>query len=284
MTYYQVNPHPALQPFVESIGIQESDELSSGTTTVLPTTCMDMLFHYRDQFIQHHEAGDSTEPTSYLCGQLTRPLTVSAAGRTGIVVVSFYPWALPAFTRVNPSAFTDLSVPLAEIFCRSLIEEVQDRIFHSQDANERIRVVERFLLKVLQTSSVNCFEVCAVNRINAAMGSIRIGQLARSLDISPRQLNRRFLQVVGLSPKKFSAINRFQKALLFKHSGWSTGDVLAETGYYDQAHFIHDFQRYAQSSPEQIFSADADTPLMKQFNPVNRAGNVTHFYNTLYLQ
>jgi AraC-like DNA-binding protein len=148
-------------------------------------------------------------------------------------------------------------------------------------------VVERFLLKVLQASTANCLEVCAVNRINGAMGSIRIGQLARSLDISPRQLNRRFLQVVGLSPKKFSAINRFQKALLFKHSGCSTGEVLAETGYYDQAHFIHDFQRYARSSPEQVFSRDGrdvDTPLMKQFNPVNRERNMTHFYNTLYLQ
>jgi len=273
-----------LQPFVESIGIQESDELSSGTTTILPTTCMDMLFHYRDQFIQHHEDGDCTEPTSYLCGQLTRPLTVSAAGRTGIVIVSLYPWALPAFTRVNSSMFTDSSVPLSELFCPDLIEEVQDRIFYSQDVNERISVVERFLLKVLRAPGVNCLEVCAINRINEAMGSIRIGQLAGSLDISPRQLNRRFLQVVGLSPKKFSAINRFQKALLFKHSGWSTGEVLAETGYYDQAHLIHDFQRYAQSSPEQFFSRNADTPLMKQINPINRTRNVTHFYNTMYLQ
>ena len=284
MTYYRIKPHPALQPFVESIGIQESDELSAGTTTVLPTTCMNILFHYRDRFIQHHGAGNSTEPTSYLCGQLTRPLTESAAGRTGIVIVSFYPWALPAFTRVNPSEFTDLTVPLSELFCPRLIEEVQDRIIHSQDAKDRVRVVERFLLKIYKACSVNQLEVCAVNRINGGMGSIRIDRLARSLEISPRQLNRRFLQVVGLSPKKFSAINRFQKALLFKHSGWSTGDVLAETGYYDQSHFIHDFQRYAQSSPEQIFSEDADTPLMKQFNPINRARKVTYFYNTLYLQ
>ncbi len=281
MTYCRVKPHPALQPYVDSIGIQESDELSSSATIVLPTTCMNMLFHYRDRFIQHHKDGDRIEPNSYLSGQRTRPMRVSASGRTGIIVVSLYPWALPAFTRLNSSEFTDLCVPLSAIFCPWLVEEIEDRIFHSEDAQARMKVVEHFLLRVFETPDIDRRVVCAVNRINSRMGSERIRELASYLDISRRQLNRQFLPVVGLSPKKFAAINRFQKAMFFRQSGLTTEDVLNRTGYYDQAHLIHDFARYAEISPQQIFTGNVDTPLMKHFN---LTGKVAHFYNTLYLQ
>ena len=120
--------------------------------------------------------------------------------------------------------------------------------------------------------------------MNRSIGSERIKKLATSLDISTRQLNRKFLRVIGISPKKFTAINRFQKALFLKQSGANTQDVLTHTGYYDQAHFIHDFQQYGDSSPEHIFSSEKDSLLMRHFNPVCQSKNVTHFYNMLYLQ
>ena len=245
---------------------------------------MEMLFHYRDRFIQHRGDGVSTEPVSYLCGQRTRPLRVSATGRTGIVVASFYPWALPAFVHLPASEFTDLCVPLTDLFCPQLVEETQDKIFSAKNPRDRIAAVENLLIKMLTERTIDQRVICAINRVNRRMESERIDKLARSLDVGTRQLNRKFLQVVGISPKKFTAINRFQKALLLKHSGAATQDVLTRTGYYDQAHFIHDFQQYGDSSPEQIFGNKQDSPLMQHFNPVHQIKEVTHFYNTLYLQ
>ena len=284
MTYYRITPHPVLRPFVESLGIQESDDVSTNTTCVLPTTCTEMLFHYRDRFIQHHTDGVSPEPLSYLCGQRTRPLRVSATGRTGIVVASFYPCALPAFVNMPASEFTDLCVPLSDLFCPSLVEETQDKIFLAKNTQDRITAVESLLINMLTTRNIDRRVVCAVNRVNRTMGSERIDGLAWSLDISTRQLNRKFLQIVGISPKKFAAINRFQKALFLKQSGATTQDVLTRTGYYDQAHFIHDFQQYGDESPELIFSRGQDSLLMQHFNPIHHNNGMTHFYNTLYLQ
>ena len=66
---------------------------------------------------------------------------------------------------------------------------------------------------------------------------------------------RRFIQLfgeqVGLTPKIFSRVSRFQRVVQIAHGAreidWA--DLALDCGYYDQAHFIHDFQSFAGITP-----------------------------------
>ena len=81
-------------------------------------------------------------------------------------------------------------------------------------------------------------------------GRITIDRLANSAGISSRQLERRFLTDVGLGPKLFCRILRFQevfRAVAGNPAGWAA--LAVDCGYYDQAHLIRDFQEFAHQTP-----------------------------------
>ncbi len=77
-----------------------------------------------------------------------------------------------------------------------------------------------------------------------AGGLIKINELANQVFVSKRQLERIFLDEIGIRPKDFTKIIRFQKILSIKQKdkGMSLTSLAYEGGYSDQAHFIRDFK------------------------------------------
>src|SRR5580658_741205 len=82
-------------------------------------------------------------------------------------------------------------------------------------------------------------------------GNVRIPGLAREAGLSMRQFERCFAQQVGVHPKLFARIVRFEAALDSKarSSGKSWTDVAQEFGYYDQMHLVHDFEGFTGGTP-----------------------------------
>ena len=99
----------------------------------------------------------------------------------------------------------------------------------------------------------------AVARIENSKGSVDVAVLARELALSTRQLERRFLAAVGLSPKK-SVVSR-GLAVCLRPLG-SRPVIGCETavscGFYDQAHLIRDCRRLVGVTPANLLGADAD--------------------------
>jgi transcriptional regulator GlxA family with amidase domain len=94
----------------------------------------------------------------------------------------------------------------------------------------------------------------------AAQGSIPIVDLARDSGLGFRQFERRFLQHIGLQPKLFSRIARFQSTLDAKigspRRSWL--DIAHSQGYHDQMHMIRDFHGLAGDAPGEILAAIGD--------------------------
>jgi transcriptional regulator GlxA family with amidase domain len=89
-------------------------------------------------------------------------------------------------------------------------------------------------------------------------GLVSVDQLASSAGVSSRQLERRFLQEVGVGPKLLARIVRFQqvfRAVDQLNPAWAT--VAVECGYYDQAHLIRDFNQFAQQTPAVLFASQS---------------------------
>jgi AraC-like DNA-binding protein len=87
-------------------------------------------------------------------------------------------------------------------------------------------------------------------------GDISVDELSGKLNINRRKLERRFSEVIGLSPKQLSKIIRLQSTLklLSKDPNYSLTTAAIEGNYYDQAHFIHDFKEFTGLSPKQFFA------------------------------
>ena len=80
-----------------------------------------------------------------------------------------------------------------------------------------------------------------------------MAELSRKLGFSQEHLIRRFREQVGLTPKAYANILRFEHALAqarAKTGHWS--EIALNCGYYDQAHLVRDFQRYAGRAPASL--------------------------------
>jgi len=94
-----------------------------------------------------------------------------------------------------------------------------------------------------------------IREVYLAKGRITVDDLSRQFHISTRTLQRAFKTVLGISPREFIKITRFQQVLKKLQESTPRESLLRiafETGYYDHAHLTHDFKRYAGLNPVDI--------------------------------
>jgi AraC-like DNA-binding protein len=132
-------------------------------------------------------------------------------------------------------------------FCFSKMKkEIEPLLFNLDSMSERISVTEKFLIRHFYAEKYSAPVMQAVNEILCRRGNIRIEQLTADMHISSRQLERLFLSRMGISPKKFASLVRYQYVwndVLFR-PGFNIQDEVYESGYSDQAHLLHEFKKY----------------------------------------
>jgi AraC-like DNA-binding protein len=103
-----------------------------------------------------------------------------------------------------------------------------------------------------------------------------VGQLARALEISERQFERRFLAYAGATPKQFARTLRVEMAIAARHRGATWVDIAPHVGFNDQAHMIRDFKTLSGMTPE-AFMRRAFAGALRGYNT---ALAMSGFYNT----
>src|SRR5262249_12610058 len=100
--------------------------------------------------------------------------------------------------------------------------------------------------------------VDAVDRLIAAEAPITVSSLAAELGTSPRHLHRRFLALVGVSPKRLERLARFARA--WRQATWGPpltwADLALANGYADQSHLVREFQRFGATPPAHLFTGE----------------------------
>ncbi len=260
MHYQEVQPNPALSKFIDCFWLLESNDKKSQTEPhkILPDGCIELLFHFKSlnrRFISNDES--IAEPRSFFSGQIKRSIMIKSTGTVGVLGVRFRPAGAYPFLRLPMIVeLTEKVVDLTEIWGRKG-RELNSRILESTTNQERIRHAESFLLNRLdQKIAEDVIVRQALVEIIRAKGQTSIDFLMRNIGISGRQLERKFDQLVGLTPKTFSRIIRFQNVfdLLSKNHFQHLTTLALQCGFYDQAHFIHEFKEFTGQSPTAYFS------------------------------
>jgi AraC-like DNA-binding protein len=119
----------------------------------------------------------------------------------------------------------------------------------------------------------------AVARFEAANGAVRVADICRELSVSPRHLNRLFRHIVGVPPKFFGQVLQINSVvgLLYFNDAETLTAIAHETGFYDQAHFIHAMQRFFNEGPRDFLRsnhAQLKTFLgaSRRFGPMSQSG------------
>jgi AraC-like DNA-binding protein len=249
----------ALVPFVKCIWSQESDVpiLDANRERILPDSCVELVFHFRDPFRTHFADGtNALQSCSFVVGQMKRFLEIEPAGRMGLIAVRFYARGAYLFFQRPLSVVAAGIVDLQDIW-KDQANELSERIALANGMPERVRLIERVLLELL---SRNGRYDATVNRalqlIETNCGQLNVAQLAEDLGVSSRQLTRRFQHTVGLSPKEFSRVSRFLHALrsMSGHEHSTLTETAMACGYFDQAHFNHEFREMAGMAPGELFT------------------------------
>ncbi len=141
-------------------------------------------------------------------------------------------------------ALTDL-LPPSE---RTLAE----RLEALRDWDARFDVVERLLGGLLErTTDRSAVVGWACSRLHATAGGVGVRELARELGYCEKQLVRLFRDQVGMAPKQFARLVRFDRLVKRLRGGCDLpwGALAAELGYYDQAHLVRDVRHFAGITP-----------------------------------
>jgi AraC-like DNA-binding protein len=184
-------------------------------------------------------------------GQMKRFLEIEPAGRAGFVAVRFHARGAYLFFHRPLSEVAAGVVDLEDLWGVQA-REWTERISLASNMAARLRFIEKALLTLL---SNNGRTERAVDRglqlIEASRGQVRVRDLAAEIGVSCRHLSRQFQRAVGLSPKEFGRISRFTHALqlLAARKHRSLTDVALDCGFFDQAHFNHEFRELAGMSP-----------------------------------
>jgi AraC-like DNA-binding protein len=134
------------------------------------------------------------------------------------------------------------------------IQTVWDQLSECNSFTERVSIIEPFLLSSLSIAKFRDRMAETSNRLLALQGRISVSELARETGMGVRQLERRFLERVGVAPKLHARIARFQTAVDMKVASplmtWL--EISHALGYFDQMHMIHDFKKLGGDSPNRV--------------------------------
>jgi AraC-like DNA-binding protein len=193
-----------------------------------------------------------------------------------MIGINFHPHSASRLLNLPMCELTDTAAISLDDFSRQLFREFNriqelrsplewfpalDHVIHT--LGERAHTDDRLLS-------------AAVNELEQAGGLMSIAAVADHVGLSSRQFERRFTQAVGIAPKLFCRIQRFQRVfpiLESEHSGWA--DAAVQCGYYDQAHLIRDFREFAGKPPRALLANETD--LARHFL---QSEQMTHFSKT----
>ncbi|MEO8133793.1 MAG: helix-turn-helix domain-containing protein [Betaproteobacteria bacterium] len=266
--YVEYPPDPSLVPWVRCYWVFELEHAAGlmnpadagANQTVVADGHPEMVFHYGDHFSEAicNARGETVlnhQPDCLFAGQLTRPLVLRASGRVGMLSVRFWPWGAHRFVGVSMHAYTDRRVAL-DALPGQWLDDVPVRMRSCANDAARVALVESALLaRVAATPAIETNVSEQARELLRAAGNAPLDTLHQSSALGERQFARRFRDVTGVSPRLLASIFRFR--VLFDalkedtQAPWLTAAI--DAGYFDQAHMIRDFRRFAGQPPRAFY-------------------------------
>lgn len=259
MHYEEFSPEPALAPFIHCYWfLSDSGTVAGELQPIVPDGRMEIVVNLADRFLRHHREGTvERQSASLLAGQITSPIVVQPSGTVDLIGIRFRPAGAATLLSLPPRELRDQLADATAVL-PDLIRDLPDKLHAAATISSRLHTLDQHFARLRTSWQEPDHGVdAALDRIVGSHGRLRIGTVAAQLGMTRRTLERRFEAGVGMGPKLFARITRFQVAFRqIQQSGPGTFSRVAHRcGYYDQAHLVRDFHDFAGTSPARFFAA-----------------------------
>ena len=256
---------PVLRPYVWAYGITTGQVDSVPLVVPIPARPKQLLaFSLGDPYCLHHAESGYREatPRVTVVGPQTKPMPgLSIHGRIDHFTILFQPSGFHRLFRVPMTELTNAAYDAYGVI-GFRIPNLEHELADTPDFAERIRIIEGHFTRMLTELGAPDPVAVAANRIFASNGTQRVGEMATQTGLSRRQFERRFLAQVGIHPKLYARIVRFNAAvdhkLQWRSDGWSR--IANDSGFYDQTHLVRDCRAFTGESPSRLLARLENLP------------------------
>jgi AraC-like DNA-binding protein len=261
MLFLKRVPGPPLSEFVKLLWLYEGYTQPHAKERALPTGEMQMVINLLEDHSCIYDREDTDRCQTFggalLSGAHSEYIVISTAMQTGVMGVAFRPGGAFPFLRRPAGELRDTTVSLDTLWGRAAID-LRDRLLEAATRTgaslheARFDILEAVLLAELRRgfdrNGAVGFALC---QFMAAPHITTIASVVEQIGLSPKRFIQVFRDKTGFTPKVFCRIRRFQQALdrMQGHKTIEWAGVALDCGYFDQAHFIHDFRAFSGINP-----------------------------------
>jgi AraC-like DNA-binding protein len=250
MFFKRFTPDDELQWFIECYWIVEDDDTISRQQKIVPDGFNEIIFHLGDPYRIRMYDQWQLQSSNLLAGQIRKHFFLENTGISRIVGIKLKPTALTHLFGLHMHQFTDKVVDLSSLLSTHF-PDTWNQLRAINDHSEMIHLLNNNFKKLIRGMA---FRETAADRavdiIFAQHGMIPVSAIARVAGVGERQLENLFKKYIGLSPKFFTRIIRFNYIFsLIQENNQSWSGIAYEASFFDQSHFIRNFRDFTGENP-----------------------------------
>lgn len=266
LSIQRVQQQPALREYLKDIWIFESNGrlAEDEMRIVAPNGSVKMILHYQEGVVGRvGERNFSVQEHQLSIIGVSDSPTIADFDRTkpfGCISIEFHPHAAYRFLSIPQYELKNAILPLSELGDKKSAFLLEEKVFEAKNPVDKVAVLQAYLTgRLRQADRDMAFEYC-VKRILKVRGDVSLPELEKETGYSERWLRAKFVERLGLSPKTFSSLARFQSCYqsLLKNKHIFSQEKDFYDHYYDQAHFIKEFKRFMGYSPARYSTLQND--------------------------
>lgn len=252
MLYIERKPAPPLRRFVRSLWYADAPVVDHPRERILPSGCAQIVLSLSRNFLTEcsNDGSEQLTAPALMVGQHSICEVIATSDLVDLAGVLFEPGALPAFVSQRADLLSNRSVPLDQIWSGH-VDDLRSRMRERSSAQARLSMLEDFLCRLLLKRATEwAFHPAvefALREIGRESNRLSVSGLARSTGWSERRFSQLFREQVGFSPKVWTRLQRFQRAVCQLRAGvgvrWA--DLAVQCGFCDQAHLANEFRAFS---------------------------------------
>ena len=268
MVFHAHRPVFPLDQFIENLVYFDGLTAPHNLDRFLPDGNTEIIIDLteRPQYIYDNETLREIQACRYawVSGVRTKPITIPSGTGSRMLVVAFKKGKAFPFYPFPISELTDTVAEADLVFGRKF-HHLREQLLAARSVERMFQLMEQFLLHqagsaIRDEISTRCIDY-ALSSILQRPSLPRLRQLSDEIGYSQKHFIHLFRQQVGVSPKQYLKIMRFQRVICAIENNefvpWS--HIALESGYYDQAHFIQDFKHFSGFTPKEYIKRKTAT-------------------------
>jgi AraC-like DNA-binding protein len=255
MLFKTYQPPLPLSRFVDVFWFFSGGGLPHRRERVLPDGSAELVINLDDvprkRFDRQNPRRFETVRRAWISGPQPEFILIDVLPQATMMGAHFKPGGLAPFVDMPAGELCGKLVELNRIW-GAVADELREELLETSGVQPKFQRLEQFLLRRLLRKALPGWGVAsAIHAFVSNAGTATVARIAADAGMSHKHFIERFRSVVGLTPKRFSRIRRFQRALgdLQTRREMDWVGLAGECGYYDQAHFIHDFRAFSGITP-----------------------------------